>query len=302
MESTLAWSAATPASGPHGRHDVSDRIVEFRISIPDADLDDLRRRLASARWPAAMPGDGWSRGIPAGYLRELVTDWTTSYDWRAQEAALNAIPQFTTDIDGQRIHFLHLRSSHPDAIPLFLTHGYPSSVVEFSRLMGMLAEPDDGPAFHVVAPSLPGCGFSTPLSGPGWTMRRTARAWAELAQRLGYARYGVHGGDIGAGVSGMVALVDPEHVMGVHVVTDPLTAASTATFIPGFAEGLDRGDPVDRLALERMERFRTEASGYLAIQNSRPQTIGYGLNDSPLLQLAWIAESFHEWADLPPLR
>lgn len=278
---------------------MSDRIDPFRIAIPDADLDDLRRRLLGARWPAEMPGEGWSRGIPAGYLRELVADWTTGYDWRAQEARLNAFPQATTGIDGQRIHFLHVRSSRSDAIPLFLTHGYPSSVVEFSRLIGMLTEPDDGLAFHVVAPSLPGIGFSTPLAGPGWTMRRIAHAWAELARRLGYERYGVHGGDIGAGVSGMVATVDPEHVIGVHVVTDPETAAATATFMPGVTEGLDPRDPVDRLALERIERFRTEGSGYLAIQNSRPQTIGYGLNDSPLLQLAWIAEKAHEWTALP---
>ncbi|MET0773418.1 MAG: epoxide hydrolase family protein [Candidatus Limnocylindrales bacterium] len=278
---------------------MSDAIHEFRISIPDADLDDLAHRLDEARWPADLPGDDWSRGVPAGYLRDLATYWRTGYDWRAHEATLNAFPQFVTEIDGQRIHFLHVRSSRSDATPLFLTHGYPSSFVEFRRLIGMLIEPEEGPAFHVVAPSLPGYGFSTPLSGPGWTMGRIAQAWAGLARRLGYERYGVHGGDIGAGVSGMVATADPEHVIGMHVVTDPMTAASAATFIPGLADGLDPADPVDRLALDRMEHFRTETSGYLRIQNSRPRTMGYGLNDSPLLQLAWIADSFHEWTDLP---
>jgi pimeloyl-ACP methyl ester carboxylesterase len=278
---------------------MSGPIQDFRISIPAADLDDLARRLDQARWPAAMPGDGWSRGVPMDHLRELATYWRTGYDWRAHEAALNELPQYVTEIDGQRIHLVHVRSSHPDAIPLMLTHGYPSSFVEFRRLIGLLTEPVDGPAFHVVVPSLPGYGFSTPLSGPGWAMGRIARAWAELARRLGYERYGVHGGDIGAGVSGMVATGDADHVIGIHVVTDPMTAASVATFIPGFVDGLDPNDPVDKLALERMERFRTEGSGYLLVQNSRPQTIGYGLNDSPLLQLAWIADAFHEWTDLP---
>jgi pimeloyl-ACP methyl ester carboxylesterase len=156
-----------------------------------------------------------------------------------------------------------------------------------------------GQAFHVIAPSLPGYAFSTPLNAAGWAMGRTARAWVELMRRLGYERYGVHGGDIGAGVSGMVAGLDGEHVTGVHVVTDPLTAAATATFIPGMAGRLDQNDPVDKLIQERMDAFSRDGSGYLAIQNSRPQTIGYGLADSPLLQLAWIAEKVHEWTDLP---
>lgn len=199
----------------------------------------------------------------------------TQYDWRAQEAQLNQYPQFTTEIDGQRIHFLHVQSGQPGAKPLL------------------------GQAFHVVAPSLPGYAFSAPLSATGWTMGRTARAWAELMRRLGYQRYGVHGGDIGAGVSGMVAALDGEHVIGMHVVTHPLTAAATATFIPGTADRLDENNPVDKLILHRMQEFTKGGSGYLAIQNSRPQTIGYGLADSPLLQLAWIAEKVHEWIDLP---
>jgi pimeloyl-ACP methyl ester carboxylesterase len=192
-----------------------------------------------------------------------------------------------------------VESDRAAARPLLITHGYPSSVAEFLELIEPLVRPAAGPAFHVVAPSLPGYAFSTPLAATGWTMGRTARAWAELMRRLGYRRYGVHGGDIGAGVSGMVAALDAEHVTGMHVVTDPLTAAATATFIPGMADRLDENDPVDRLILERMAAFRIEGSGYLAIQNSRPQTIGYGLADSPLLQLAWVAEKFHDWTDLP---
>ena len=284
---------------------MSDGIHPFRIKIPQADLDYLHARLGNARWPGELPGPGWTRGIPVGYLQELAGYWRTGYDWRAAEARLNSYPQFTTDIDGQRIHFLHVRSGQPGAKPLLITHGYPSSVAEFLRLIDPLVNPGAGSgpsglqAFHVVAPSLPGYAFSTPLSGAGWTMGRTARAWAELMRRLGYRRYGVHGGDIGAGVSGLVAGLDGEHVTGLHVVTDPLTAANVATFIPGMASGLDENDPVDKLILDRMAAFQREGSGYLAIQNSRPQTIGYGLADSPLLQLAWIAEKVHEWADLP---
>jgi epoxide hydrolase len=278
---------------------MSDGIRPFRIEIPQTELDDLHDRLAHARWPGELPGEGWARGVPPGYLGELAGYWRTGYDWRAAEAGLNAYPQFTTEIDGQRIHFLHVRSGRPGAKPLLITHGFPSSVAEFSQLIGPLVNPAEGQAFDVIAPSLPGYAFSTPLSGPGWTMARTARAWAELMHRLGYDRYGVHGGDIGAGVSGMVASGDAGHVTGLHVVTDPLTAAAVATFMPGMAERLDPGDPADKLILDRMDAFRREGSGYLAIQNSRPQTIGYALADSPLFQLAWIAEKVHEWTDLP---
>jgi pimeloyl-ACP methyl ester carboxylesterase len=278
---------------------MSGDIRPFRIEIPQSDLDSLNGRLASARWPGELPGVGWSRGVPLGYLKDLAGHWRTRYDWRAAEAQLNSYPQFTVEIDGQRIHFLHVESGQPGAKPLLITHGYPSTVAEFLHLIGPLVNPSGGQAFHVIAPSLPGYAFSTPLGGTGWTMSRTAHAWAELMRRLGYRRYGVHGGDIGAGVSGMVAGLDSEQVIGVHVVTDPLTAANTATFLPGMAERLDASDPVDKLILDRMEEFTKDGSGYLAIQNTRPQTIGYGLTDSPLLQLAWIAEKFHEWTDLP---
>jgi pimeloyl-ACP methyl ester carboxylesterase len=278
---------------------MSDQIRPFRIEIPQADLDYLHDRLAGARWPGELPGVGWTRGVPLGYLRELAEYWRTRYDWRAQEAKLNRYPQFTTEIDGQRIHFLHVESDRPDAKPLLITHGFPSSVAEFLHLIEPLVNPVEGPAFHVVAPSLPGYAFSTPLRATGWTMGRTASAWAELMRRLGYQRYGVHGGDVGAGVSGLVAGLDGAHVTGVHVVTDPLTAANVATFIPGLADRLDENDPVDKVILDRMNEFTKDGSGYLAIQNSRPQTIGYGLVDSPLLQLAWIAEKFEAWTDLP---
>ena len=278
---------------------MSDEIHPFRIEIPPADLDHLHQRLATARWPGELPGVGWTRGVPLEYLTELADHWRDGYDWPAEQARLNWYPQFTTEIDGQRIHFLHVRSDRPDATPLLITHGFPSSVAEFLHLIEPLVDPTDGPAFHVVAPSLPGYAFSTPLSATGWTMARTARAWVELMRRLGYQRYGVHGGDIGGGVSGLVASLDGAHVTGVHVVTDPMTAANVATFLPGLADRLDENDPVDKLILDRMHAFTKEGSGYLAFRNSRPQTIGCGLADSPLLQLAWSAEKIHEWTDLP---
>lgn len=278
---------------------MSTAIEPFTIQVPQSEVAGLQRRLADARWPAELPGVGWSRGVPVDYLMDLAGYWRTGYDWRAAEATLNQYPQFVTQIDGQRIHFSHVRSDRPDAIPLLITHGYPSSVAEFLLLIEPLAHPKAGQAFHVIAPSLPGYCFSTPLSATGWSMGRTARAWAELMRRLGYQHYGVHGGDIGAGVSGMVAGLDGEHVIGVHVVTDPQAAAATATLLPGMADRLDADDPLDKAILDRMAEFTKEGSGYLAIQNSRPQTIGYGLVDSPLLQLAWIAEKFHEWTDLP---
>src|SRR5215510_15781071 len=234
---------------------MSENIQPFRIEIRQADVDYLRDRLASARWPAELPGVGWTRGVPPGYLRELAEYWRTRYDWRSAEARLNSYPQFVTEIDGQRIHFLHVRSGQPGAIPLLITHGFPSSVAEFLYLIEPLVNPAAGQAFHVVAPSLPGYAFSTPLGATGWTMGRTARAWVELMRRLGYDRYGVHGGDIGAGVSGMTAGRECEHVSCVHAVTDPLTAANTATFLLRMAGRLDENDPADKLILDRMDAF-----------------------------------------------
>ena len=283
----------TPRQLPHD-------VEAFALEIPQADLDDLHDRLDNTRWPRQLPGVEWERGVPRDYLEELAGYWRAGYDWRGAEAELNRYPQFVTWIDGQRIHFLHAVSDRAGAKPLLITHGYPSSVAEFLHLIEPLVHPTEGQqAFHVVAPSLPGYGFSTPLSATGWTMARTASAWRELMGRLGYRRYGVHGGDVGAGVSVMVAGLDGEHVIGVHTVTDPYTAAATATFLPGMADRLDPDDPIDNVILERMNHFTREGSGYLAIQNSRPQTIGYGLVDSPLLQLAWIAEKFHEWTATP---
>jgi epoxide hydrolase len=270
----------------------------FRIDIPQADLDDLHDRLSRTRWPDELPNVGWSRGVPLGYLRSLVEYWRTGYDWRAQEAKLNELPQFMTEIDGQNIHFLHVRSPEPDALPLIVTHGYPGSIVEFMKIIGPLTDPrahggDPHDAFHVVAASLPGFGFSTPVPHTGWEANRTAEAFAELMHRLGYARYGAQGGDIGAGVSGVLGAHDAEHVVAVHVNTDPLAAAA---FVPVPDDAPDQSD-ADTALLARMRAFRDEGTGYLRIQGTRPQTLAYALTDSPVGQLAWIAEKFKEWTD-----
>jgi pimeloyl-ACP methyl ester carboxylesterase len=280
---------------------VDAEIRPFRVEVSDEALDDLRNRLARARWPSEVPGAGWSRGVPLGYLKELAGYWRDGFDWRKQEAELNQVPQFTTVIDGQTIHFLHVRSPEPGALPLIVSHGYPGSVVEFLDLLGPLSDPrahggDPADAFHLVIPSLPGFGFSTPVTEPGWAMARTTRAWAELMARLGYDRYGAQGGDIGAGITGMLAGVDPGHLAGIHLNSDPLAVGAVA--LPP-AEQADAAAVTDahRATLARMRQFQADGLGYLHLQTTRPQTIAYALNDSPVAQLAWIAEKFREWTD-----
>ncbi len=272
----------------------------FRVEVSEEDVNDLRDRLARTRWPDMSLGDGWSRGIPQDRLQELATYWATGYDWRVHEAALNALPQFVSEIDGQRIHFVHLRSPNPDAVPLIITHGYPSSIVEFLDLIGPLTDPgshggDPNDAFHVVAPSLPGFGFSTPLAAAGWHMARTARAWAELMRRLGYRRYGAHGGDVGAGITGMLASVDPDAVIGTHITSDPLTLASIAgEYVP---VDLSKLTDDERTRFEQLQKVAVDGKGYLQLQSTRPQSLAYALADSPAFQLGWIAEPFRVWSE-----
>lgn len=272
-------------------------IRPFRIDIAQAELDDLNDRLARTRWPGEPLGIGWSRGVPVGYMEELAEYWRTGYDWRAQEARLNQYPQFTTTIDGANVHFLHVQSPEPDALPLILTHGWPGSVVEFLNVIGPLADPrahggDPVDAFHLVIPSVPGFGFSGPTPDTGWTSDRVARAWVELMRRLGYERYGAQGGDWGAFVTPDVGRADPEHIVGVHL------NAATYGFIPfGPVEPdeLATFSDVEKARLERLNYYMSEQSGYFQIQATRPQTLAYGLSDSPAGQLAWIVEKFKEW-------
>jgi epoxide hydrolase len=272
-------------------------IRPFRIDLPQADLDDLSDRLSRTRWPDELPGVGWSRGVPLEYLKELAEYWRAGYDWRDWEARLNGFPQFTTTIDGQNIHFLQVRSPEPDALPLIITHGWPGSVVEFLDIIGPLADPrahggEAADAFHLVIPSIPGFGFSGPTLEVGWTEQRIAAAFAELMRRLGYERYGAQGGDVGAGISPDLGRVDPNHVVGIHV------NAATIGFMPfpplEDAELTQLTDS-EKARVERIGEFMAEDFGYAQIQSTRPQTLAYGLTDSPVGQLAWIVEKFKEW-------
>lgn len=284
-----------------GARDAHADVRPFRIEVSNGDLDDLRDRLERTRWPAELPGVGWSRGAPLGYLWDLADYWRTSYDWRAQEAKLNALPQFTTTIDGQTIHFLHVRSPEADALPLVITHGFPGSVAEFLEVIGPLSDPrahggDPSEAFHLVIPALPGFGFSSPLREAGWTTARAARGWAELMRRLGYERYGAQGGDLGAMLSPELGHVDPEHVIGIH-----LNAASVG-FIP-FGEveesELATFSDLEKQRLGRIKEFLGPGNGYFQMHATRPQTIAYSLTDSPAGQLAWIVDKFHDWVHGP---
>ena len=264
-------------------------VLPFRIAIPDADVEDLRRRLHNTRYPVGLPGDAWSKGVPLDYARYLVDYWRDEFDWRAAEAKLNEFPQFTTQIDGARIHFLHVRSTHENAIPILLTHGWPGSIVEFMKIIGPLTQPElhggeTDVAFHVIAPSLPGYAFSELIEGG---VPAVANAWAHLMDRLGYASYVTQGGDTGAAVSPLVARVDPNHVIGVH--TNGLE-----TFYFGDESQLKGLSPEER---ERVTRDRSDGAAYAMIQGTRGQTLSYALADSPVGQLTWIAEKFHEWTD-----
>ena len=271
-------------------HDTT--ISPYRIDIPQGALDDLRDRLGRTRWPDELPGVGWDLGVPLDYLKGLAEYWATAYDWRSQEAALNEFAQFTTIIDGQNVHFLHVRSPEPAALPLLITHGWPGSVAEFLDIIGPLVDPaahggDPADAFHVIAPSIPGFGFSGPTHEIGWNTVRVTRAWVELMRRLGYERYGAQGGDTGTLVSPELGRIDPEHVAGIHV-------NNLLTFPSGQLDDLS---DADQGRLKLMQRWQNEMAGYASIQSTRPQTLAYALTDSPAGQLAWIVEKFKEWTD-----
>jgi epoxide hydrolase len=272
---------------------MSGEVTPFRVEVPESELSYLRERLRHTRWPEAETVDDWSQGVPLAYLTELCGYWAEAYDWRATEARLNALPQFRTEIDRLGIHFLHVRSPHPGALPLVMTHGWPGSVVEFLKVIGPLTDPaahggDPADAFHLVCPSLPGYGFSDRPVAPGWGVRRTAAAWTELMARLGYRRYGAQGGDWGTSISTSIGQQDPGHVVGIHL-NPPIAAPDPATF----------GDltQTERQALADLERAQTQESGYSAEQATRPQTVGYGLVDSPAGLCAWIVEKFQAWTD-----
>jgi pimeloyl-ACP methyl ester carboxylesterase len=270
-----------------------DEVTPFRVEVAEADLDDLRQRLARTRWPEAEPVADWSQGVPRGYLRELCRYWADGYDWRATEARLNALPQFRTEIDGLGIHFLHVRSPHPGALPLLLTHGWPGSIIEFLKVVGPLTDPtahggDAADAFHLVCPSLPGYGFSDRPARTGWGVERIADAWSVLAARLGYRRYGAQGSDWGTSIATSLAQRHPERLAGIHL-TPPLAPPDPATL----------GDLTERerAAIASLQHAAEWDSGYSQEQATRPQTIGYALVDSPAALCAWIVEKFWAWTD-----
>jgi pimeloyl-ACP methyl ester carboxylesterase len=262
---------------------MSEDVTPFRIDVPDSELRELRERLRRTRWPERETVADWSQGVPLDYVRELCRYWADEYDWRATEARLNALPQFRTEIDGLGIHFLHVRSPRPDALPLVLTHGWPGSIVEFSKVIEPLSD-----AFHVVCPSLPGYGFSDKPAEPGWGVERIAAAWARLMARLGYERYGAAGSDWGTSISANIGRQDAEHVAGIHLIP-PLAPPDPATF--------DDLTDAEQRALDSLEHSRQWDSGYSEEHATRPQTVGYGLVDSPAALCAWIAEKFWAWTD-----
>jgi pimeloyl-ACP methyl ester carboxylesterase len=272
---------------------MSDAITPFTVAIPQAALDDLAERLDLARWPEAETVDDWSQGVPLAVLQSLAGYWRNGYDWRRCEAKLNALPQFTTTIDGLDIHFIHVRSAHENATPLLLTHGWPGSVLEFLETIPRLVDPEAhggtaADAFHVVIPSLPGYGFSAKPEQTGWGLERTARAWGTLMARLGYDRWFAQGGDWGSVMTMTIGQLGLPGCAGIHVnllSAPPPESAKTAP------------TPEEAHAFERFQFYADHDGGYALQQRTRPQTVGYGLVDSPVGLAAWILEKIYAWTD-----
>jgi pimeloyl-ACP methyl ester carboxylesterase len=260
-------------------------IQPFHVETPEAELAELRRRIAATRWPSKELVEDRSQGVQLATLQELARYWQTDYDWRKAEAKLNALPQFTTEIDGVEIHFIHVRSEHEGALPLIMTHGWPGSVIELLETVAPLTDPtayggtaED--AFHLVLPSLPGYGFSGEPTELGWDLGRTGEAWAELMRRLGYTRYVAQGGDVGAGVTDAMGRRAPEGLAGIH-----MNLLVTALGGPQTAD-----TDAERAAADAITTFRTSGSGYFLEQATRPQTIGYAVLDSPVALAAWMLD------------
>ena len=270
---------------------MADAITPFTINTPQAVLDDLRVRLNNTRWPDELPGTNWRYGTDLAYLKDLCESWK-SFDWRAVEARFNSWPNILTTIDGQQVHAIHAPSPEPDAFPLIMTHGWPGSVAEFLDVIEPLRDPrshggDPADAFHIVMPSIPGYGWSGPTTEPGWDVRRVAEAWKVLMARLGYSRYGAQGGDWGSMISSQLGVVDPEHMAGLHI--------NMVLGIPGDAPLTE----IEQADMAGTSAFVAEGSAYQQIQGKNPQTLGYGLSDSPAGLAGWIIEKFHHWSHHP---
>jgi pimeloyl-ACP methyl ester carboxylesterase len=291
----------TPALGNNSMLDgheaaAGDRFEPFRIAIPDDELEELRFRLTRTRWADALEGSGWSYGADRTYLEDLVAEWRDRYDWRQREAALNHLPHYRMQIDGQAVHFIHQKGVGPRPLPLVLTHGWPSSFVEWIKVIGPLSDPashggDSADAFHVVVPSLPGFGFSDIPEKAGMTPRRIAALWVRLMKGIGYPRFGAHGCDWGAYITAILGLDAPERIVGAHMGMVNFVAAREA------AESAGRPSQEGAAYAARAKAWRAEEIGYMAIQATKPQTLGYGLVDSPVGLAAWIVEKWRAWAD-----
>ena len=265
--------------------ETATEIRPFHIEIPEEQIDDLRRRIAATRLPSKELVEDRSQGVQLATIQELARHWATGYDWRKAEAKLNALPQFTTEIDGVNIHFIHVRSEHEDALPLIMTHGWPGSVIELLETIGPLTDPtahggDAEDAFHLVLPSLPGYGFSSEPTELGWNVGRVAQAWAELMRRLGYTRYVAQGGDVGAAVTDVMGRQAPEGLLGIHV--------NLLVTVLGGPQPTESDE--ERAAQAQLDTFRTSGFGYFLEMATRPQTIGYALLDSPLALAAWLLD------------
>ncbi len=275
-----------------------DAITPFALAVTDAELADLKSRLRQTRWARADPVEDWRRGVPLPYIEQLAAYWADGFDWRQPEARLNRLQQFTSVVDGQTFHFVHVKSKEQGATPLLLCHGWPGSFIEFDRLIEPLTDPvahggkaED--AFDIVIPSLPGFGYSTPLASPGWDMPRTTRAYAAIMQRLGYTKYAAHGSDIGSGVAGHLASFFPDRLNGVHIAMDRGALAYAGVFLPLPADMSES----EKAELAAIKATTKDGDGYFRQQQTKPQTLAYGLADSPAGQLAWIAEKFREWTN-----
>ncbi len=267
----------------------------FRIDVPEEDLVDLRRRIAATRWPDAVDGAAWDYGSNLGYMRELADYWLNGFDWREQERRLNGLPQFTAEVDGQLLHFVHVRGQGPDPTPLLITHGWPSTFWEMYKLIPLLTDPashggDAADAFDVVVPSMPGYGFSGKPTAPGMSYRRVAELFAGLMRdELGYARYGAHGGDWGGAVTASVAHARPDAVIGAHV--------TLVIGAPHLGDGAAPLSEAEEAFMAEREQWRHEEGGYGHIQGTKPLTLAYGLADSPVGLAAWVVEKFRTWSD-----
>jgi pimeloyl-ACP methyl ester carboxylesterase len=280
-------SASTTPSAVGQAKAETGAIRPFDVKVPEAELEDLRRRIAGTRWPSKELVADRSQGVQFATLRELARYWTVDYDWRKAEAKLNALPQFTTEIDGVEIHFIHVRSTSEDALPLIMTHGWPGSVIELLETIGPLTNPtahggSDGDAFHLVLPSVPGYGFSAEPSELGWYAGRVAEVWPELMHRLGYTRFVAQGGDVGAAVTDAMGRQAPDGLIGIH----------TNLFVPGLGnpDAFPKNSEEEKAAGEQGAAFRATGFGYFLEQSTRPQTIGYALLDSPVALAAWMLD------------